>query len=96
MAMVDFQGERLLAVSLLDICKDSLIYGSNDAGQTIHASDQKFNQLMDIVGECLNLKKHAVGDVEIVGPADIEGHKIGSEYFLLDFGIFLMRPTNQS
>ena len=32
MALVDFRGFRLVAISVLPISKKSLIYGSNDAG----------------------------------------------------------------
>jgi Clustered mitochondria len=66
--------------------KKSLVYGSADAGRTVHASDPTFNELMDRAGGRLNLAKHTVGDKQLSGPGDIEGHlgRDGRRY-ILDF-----------
>jgi hypothetical protein len=35
MAVIDYRGFRLLAVSILPISKDTLVYGSSDAGDGV-------------------------------------------------------------
>jgi hypothetical protein len=39
----------------------SLVYGSDDAGATVFASDPKVNRLMEIVLGSLHLKPHYAG-----------------------------------
>ncbi|GAM27028.1 hypothetical protein SAMD00019534_102030 [Acytostelium subglobosum LB1] len=91
MAYIDYRGFRLMALSLLPINKLSLVYGSCDAGQTVHTSNTMFNHLMSTTSKVLNIKPHRVqdsaGDLKsICGPIDIEGH-IGNDnrFYLLDF-----------
>ncbi|EGC32510.1 hypothetical protein DICPUDRAFT_15088, partial [Dictyostelium purpureum] len=91
MAYIDYRGFRLMAMSLLPISKKSLIYGSCDAGQTVHTSNNIFNHLFGNASKIVNLKSHMVqdssGDIKsIYGPIDIEGH-IGADnrFYLLDF-----------
>ena len=79
MTLVDYRGFRLIAMSLLPIQGDSLIYGSKDAGLTVHASDPEFNGLMKKAGQELNLAPHLCGSQtddlkELWGACDIEGH----------------------
>eukprot|EP01132_Coremiostelium_polycephalum_P005864 gene5864-7293_t len=91
MAFIDYRGFRLMAMSLLPISKSSLIYGSSDAGQTVHTSNTIFNHLFTSAAKVVNLKPHLVQDISnelktIYGPIDIEGH-IGTDgrFYLLDF-----------
>ncbi|KAN0035447.1 hypothetical protein ACTA71_004717 [Dictyostelium dimigraforme] len=91
MAFIDYRGFRLMAMSLLPISKKSLIYGSCDAGQTVHTSNNIFNNLFSNATKVINLKPHFVEDIRgdiksISGPIDIEGH-LGSDnhFYLLDF-----------
>ncbi|KAK5577688.1 hypothetical protein RB653_002633 [Dictyostelium firmibasis] len=91
MAFIDYRGFRLMAMSLLPISKKSLIYGSCDAGQTVHTSNNIFNNLFSNAAKIVNLKPHFVQDISgdiksINGPIDIEGH-LGSDsrFYLLDF-----------
>ncbi|KAN0015626.1 hypothetical protein ACTFIU_008367 [Dictyostelium citrinum] len=91
MAFIDYRGFRLMAMSLLPISKKSLIYGSCDAGQTVHTSNNIFNNLFSNASKVINLKQHHVEDIRgdiksISGPIDIEGH-LGSDnrFYLLDF-----------
>lgn len=77
-----------MAICLLPIGPGTLKYGSNDAGHTIKVGDAKLDQMMELLGEYLNLRKHLVGKqgVPLVGPGDIEGH-LGTDgrYYLLDY-----------
>lgn len=41
---------------------------SNDAGNTVHASNSTLNELMHVVGERLSLEPHYVKDKLIYGP----------------------------
>jgi Clustered mitochondria len=69
---------RLIAVSLLPLSKESLIYGSADAGRTVKKSNLEFNEKMAMAAQQLNLKRHMVGptgrEVPIDSCCDIEGH----------------------
>ena len=60
MALVDYKGYRLIAVSKLPINKFSIVYGSNDGGYSVHNSDAKVNELMRDIGQKLNLRGHQV------------------------------------
>jgi hypothetical protein len=44
MALLDFRGFRLICMTLLPISSSTLVYGSNDAGRTIRASDERMNK----------------------------------------------------
>ena len=79
MALVDYRGFRLIAMSVLPVQGDSLIYGSKDAGMTVKKSDPVFNGLMKEAGERLNLAPHLCGMdpeelKELWSACDIEGH----------------------
>ena len=61
-----------MATSLLPLSNDSLIYGSNDGGKTVVASDPKFNALIEQAGKQINLKLHEVGQgVAVYGPGNL-------------------------
>jgi Clustered mitochondria/Translation initiation factor eIF3 subunit 135 len=94
MALVDFLGYRLIAISLLPISGKTLIYGSDDIGEVVHSDRPAFTELMQSACEQLNLRPHLVRDRS--GPAgatmshysaiDIEGHEgTDKRYYLLDF-----------
>ena len=40
-ALIDYKGYRLIAMPLLPISRQTLAYGSNDGGQTVHARDAR-------------------------------------------------------
>ena len=67
------------------------IFLSADAGKTVHNSQPKLDQIMDNIGQKLNLLKHPIRGfnpaVQVIGPGDIEGH-LGTDgqYYILDFG----------
>ena len=96
MAIIDYHGFRLLAVSVLPINKyiilfihflspsilsllnlacslilllfsfcfflfRIIVYGSRDAGKTVHASNPEMNTLMKSAAARMNLKEHLVG-----------------------------------
>ncbi len=83
--LIDYGGYRLIACSLLPIGSTTLVYGSNDAGRTVHADCLPLNNMLKQAGKWLNLKPHIVAGTEIYGPADIEGH-VGKDgnYYVLD------------
>ena len=56
MCYIDFRGFRLIAVPLLPINSETLIYGSADAGKTVHADIEEVNSKMEKLGRILNLK----------------------------------------
>lgn len=45
-------------MSILPVGNDTIIYGSCDAGRTVHATDPELNALMREAGEKQNLKAH--------------------------------------
>ena len=59
MALVDYRGFRLTAMSLLPVDTSTIIYGTFDAGKTIHYSqDDIFNARMRTASEILRLRPH--------------------------------------
>ena len=71
------QGWTMIATPVLPITRHTLVYGSNDAGVTVHKSDAHMNRLMDLAAQRLNLKPHMCGLAqhleELAAPTDIEG-----------------------
>jgi hypothetical protein len=49
------------AQAFLPLGKNSLKYGSSDAGITVHKDDEKLNALMEEAARRLNLRAYAVG-----------------------------------
>ncbi len=91
MALLDYKGFRLICMSLLPIKGSStLIYGSRDAGRTVAAKDERFNQAMKSAAKRLNLAGCLRGTKEpgvmMHSAIDIEGH-LGDDgrYYMLDF-----------
>jgi hypothetical protein len=89
MSVIDYRGYRVVALSVLPISSTSIIYGSPDAGNTVHAFDDEFNIKMEQAAAKLNLKPHKVGvhQTIICGPGDIEGHKSQEDgkYYVVDY-----------
>jgi hypothetical protein len=91
MALINYMGFCLVAMSLLPISSKTLKYGSSDSGVTVHADDDDlFNKMAD-TAKRLNLKGHYVGALRasmrlIYGPGDLEGH-LGNDgrYYVIDF-----------
>jgi len=89
MALIDYRGYRLVAMSLLPINSDTIVYGSSDGGISVHNTNMEFNHKMKESAKILNLKGHLVGKENsklLHSCGDIEGH-IGSDgkFYLLDF-----------
>ena len=79
MALVDYLGFRIVAISLLPINKSTLIYGTQNGGKTVLNSSQKFDRIMQSAAKMLNLKSHTCGLQRIRSKvlhsaADLEGH----------------------
>jgi hypothetical protein len=81
MALLDYRGYRLIAMTLLPIGSSSLVYGSADAGNTVinneyasvrlissfsPSASAKFAAHMEDVSRSLNLKGHLCGFVRCV------------------------------
>ncbi len=96
MALIDFKGHRITAMSELPICgAETLILGSMNAGGecNVENKDQALSNLVNTASAALGLKPHFVtngksagGETEITCCVDLEGHrgKDGKKY-LLDF-----------
>ena len=91
MALVDYLGFRLIAISLLPINKSTLVYGSNDGGNTIHNDDLHACATMKRAADILNIAEHKAGRIpdqriKLYSAADIEGHKgTDHRFYLIDF-----------
>ena len=80
--IIDYRGLRCLAVAMLPL--QSLRYGSDDAGGSVHADLPALNRSMEAVGARLGLGLHTVGgsrNVDSLGvekklatAVDVEGH----------------------
>jgi len=95
MALVDYLGLRLTAVTALPLKHGSMIYGSNDGGSTVLDSDPIVSARMEsILSHGLNLQRHLVGNADVgkwlYGPGDLECH-LGTDgrVYALDFGRLL-------
>ena len=91
LAIIDYLGFRLIAMTHLPLSKNSLIYGSDDGGRTIRNDSEEIAQKLSKVSKILNIKAHLVGPrngnrVMVYSPADLEAH-IGTDgkAYLLDF-----------
>ncbi|GAM25978.1 hypothetical protein SAMD00019534_091530 [Acytostelium subglobosum LB1] len=93
MCLIDSYGYRLIAISVLPIKKDTLIYGSSDGGNTMHNDVDEVNEMMEKVCKKMNLKGHLAGldPKYIYGPGDFEIHQSPEDnaYYALDFGRLL-------
>ena len=88
LAIIDYRGYRLIAISVLPVSSKTLCFGSSDAGRTVNDSDPMLRDLISIACKQLNLKPHKVGsEGKIVpSPVDLEGHKgLDKRYYVLDF-----------
>jgi len=84
-SLVTYLGYRLIAVSIVPVGRDTLVYGSDNQGKVVHASEPKVNELMRQVGLALNLRGHRVRDKKIYGPGDIEVHRgADGRFYVLD------------
>lgn len=62
MALIDYRGFRVVAISLLPIGKeDTLVYGSNDGGLHVYNGDEDIQGIMKEAAKRLNVKEHMVG-----------------------------------
>lgn len=87
MARIDFKGFRVLAICVLPITKESLVYGSSDGGKTVLGGTPDIAELMNRAGTVLNLRQHKVAaNVTMPTPGDIEVH-LGTDgrLYTLDF-----------
>ena len=65
MALIKCRGYVVVAQSLLPVGRTTIVYGSNDAGRTIHASDKEFDRLMHLVCDlhCVVFRAFVLGSV---------------------------------
>ena len=101
MCLLDYRGFRLIAMSILPITKETIVYGSNDCGRTVHnsAQPQEVEALKKMCSQ-LNVKPHYCGvggrrPVKCYGPVDLEGHKsaVDNRFYLLDFSRIMPPET---
>ncbi len=100
MALIDFKGFRLIAMTQLPIGKETLCVGSSDGGQTVANGSPALFEKMAKLGGSLNLKGHWTGPKEqeplfLHTPIDLEGHVIDGKMYLCDFSR-LMPPEKPS
>ncbi|KAM9987697.1 hypothetical protein ACTFIZ_003048 [Dictyostelium cf. discoideum] len=91
MCIIDYFGYRLIAMSVMEINKQTLTYGSSDGGITVHAEDLELNSIMETIGNSMNLRGHLTGinPKFMYGPGDLEVHKSKGQYYVVDFGRLL-------
>eukprot|EP01130_Rhizamoeba_saxonica_P012684 TRINITY_DN5380_c0_g1_i2.p1 TRINITY_DN5380_c0_g1~~TRINITY_DN5380_c0_g1_i2.p1 ORF type:complete len:1097 (+),score=195.84 TRINITY_DN5380_c0_g1_i2:566-3856(+) len=100
--MIDYLGHRVAAISLLEISKDTLIYGTDDGCINLKYPGDENNglKIINIISKELNLAPHEVreyrtNEVFVLGvAADFELHynQNVDEYYCLDFARLL--PPN--
>jgi Clustered mitochondria/Translation initiation factor eIF3 subunit 135 len=88
-SLITYRGFTIVAITMLPVDKSTLRYGSGDGGATVHAVDERLNELMETAADGIGVKRHLVAEsrVHIAGPGDIEGHQgLDGRYYVLDFG----------
>jgi hypothetical protein len=82
--VVDFKGFRVVALPLLGISKNTLVYGSGDSGVTV-LCDEAASKLMEGAAIHLHLASHLVKDKIMWSAGDVEVHRTNDGcMFLLD------------
>jgi len=85
-ALVDYRGYRLVAMTVLPINGlETLIYGSSDAGITTFQDENVHEQLITL-GKRLNLREHPIKGTQVrcITPIDLEVHQgTDGKYYLL-------------
>jgi hypothetical protein len=82
--IVDFMGFRVVALPILPISKETLVYGSCDAGKSV-MMDNKVSELMSMAAFELHLAAHKVGGKVLFAAGDVEVHRaLDGSMFLLD------------
>jgi tetratricopeptide (TPR) repeat protein len=88
LVLIDFKGYRLIATSLLPIGGDSLVYGSDDGGKSVHKDIGDVNSIMKAAGRYIGMKGHRVGfqrPCKLYAPCDIECHLgVDGRYWVCD------------
>ena len=72
--IVDYKGFRVRCVAELPIDSGTLVYGSEDEGETVLAKNETYNAAMRDLALHLNLKPHVIHGTTICTPYDLEGH----------------------
>ena len=94
MALVDYKGFRLIAMSILPLNgSKSLKYGSNDAGDecNVHTDSEALTQKISEASQKMNLKGHWCGKVGrdkfLYSAIDLEGHisKEDNRMYVIDY-----------
>lgn len=91
MALVDYGGFRLIAVSILPVNASTIVYDSNDSGHSMHDDHPRLSRLMQEAARTLNVKSHRAGMERqtarlLHSPIDLEGHVgLDNRLYLLDF-----------
>ncbi|CAN0043531.1 unnamed protein product, partial [Ectocarpus sp. 12 AP-2014] len=84
--LIDYKGFRMTAQAVLPVNKESLRYGSSNAGKTVHNDDESLAKKLKAAAKKLNLRTHRVNDKDMYSACDIEGHVgEGGSHYLLDF-----------
>jgi len=87
MALIDWCGFRLVAMSHLPIDEDTLMLGSQDAGASVLNKDEDLKEAVDRIAADMNLAMHCVSNgVRMRAPADLEVHRgRDGRAYLIDF-----------
>lgn len=75
--LVDYRGHRILAMSVCPINHETIVYGSDDGGRTVHDDNPLMSKKMRDAASLLNLAGHMAGVRQqrfLYSPCDIEGH----------------------
>ena len=87
--LINYMGLQLVAMTELPIGKDTLVYGSDDAGLTVKTADGEVNNLVRIASEQLRIASHKCGPEgtqRIYSAVDLEGHRgRDRRVYLIDF-----------
>ena len=69
MVLVEYAGHRVLAISLLPIGRETIVYGSADGGKTVHDDDAVVHDFMEAMSNEFGLLPHDILPTSTGGPA---------------------------
>eukprot|EP00727_Mastigamoeba_balamuthi_P011531 m51a1_g700 hypothetical protein (830) ;mRNA; f:371407-374630 len=94
-AVIDYLGWRVFAQAELPLYgRKTLIYGSDDGGKTARRDDSVHDDLARVAAR-LGIAEHAVGDITLATPFDLEVHQVRGMRYMVDFSR-LFPPTAEN
>lgn len=85
--LIDFMGFRIVAIPVLPLSQQTILYGSSNAGIDVFQGDSKIIEALSCAAKQLHLAEHFVRGKLMYSAADMEVHRLhtasGEDYYCL-------------